>query len=76
MNPQVKDFTSYNTRKKESLNPEDNSLSNTAFRHLKMLDLLDENGFRIFETLREWCRTHSNVVAEGPTSTLQKLASN
>ena len=53
MNPQVKDLTSYNTRKKESLKPEEYSLSNTDFRHLKVLDLLDENGFRTLEMLRD-----------------------
>ena len=53
MNPQVKDFTSYNTKKKESLKPEDYSLSNTDFSNLKVLDLLDENGFRTLETLRD-----------------------
>ena len=53
MNPQVKDFTSYSTRKKESLKPEDYSLSNTDFNNLKGLDLLDENGFRTLETLRD-----------------------
>ena len=53
MNPQVKDFTSYNTRKKESLKPEEYSLSNTDFRHLKVLDLLNKNGFRTLETLRD-----------------------
>ena len=53
MNPQVKDLTSYNTRKKESLKPEEYSLSNTDFRHLKVLDLLNKNGFRTLETLRD-----------------------
>ena len=53
MNPQVKDFTSYNTRKKERLKPEDYSLSNTDFNNLKGLDLLDENGFRTLETLSD-----------------------
>ena len=51
MNPQ-KDFASYNTRKKESLKPEDYSLS-TDFRHIKVLDLLDENGFMTLETRRD-----------------------
>ena len=53
MNPQVKDFTSYNTKKKESLKPEDYSLSKIDFSNLKVLDLLDENGFRSLETLRD-----------------------
>ena len=53
MNPQVKDFTSYNTRKKECVKPEDYSLSNTDFSNLKVLYILDENGFRTLETLRD-----------------------
>ena len=52
-NPQIKDFTSYNTRKKTSLNPEDYGLSNTNFRHLKVLDLLDENELKTLETPKD-----------------------
>ena len=53
MNPQVKDFTNYNTKKKESLKPEDYSLSNTDFSNLKVLDIFDENGFKTLKTLRD-----------------------
>ena len=42
-NPQVEDFTYYDNRSKASLIPKNYGLLNTNFRHLKVLDLLDED---------------------------------
>ena len=52
-NPKVKAFTSYSNRKKSKFIPNDYGLSNTEFRHLKVLDFLDENGFESLTVLKD-----------------------
>ena len=52
-NPQVKDFTSCNTNKKTSLNPEDYGIINIDIRLLKVLELLAVNRFKTLETLKD-----------------------
>ena len=38
---------------REHINPQDYGLSRTKFRHLKVLDLLDEDGVKPLETLKD-----------------------
>ena len=49
------DFSSYNEKenRKKHINPLDYGLSRTKFRHLKVLDLLDENGIKPLENLKD-----------------------
>ena len=54
MNPQVADFLTYNTNKrKDCLEPQDYGLPSNDFRHLKVLDFLDENGVKTVESLKD-----------------------
>ena len=53
----VEDFSTYKwkvNKKKEHLDPQDFGLSKTDFRHLKVLDLLDENGVKTLNSLKDY----------------------
>ena len=51
----VEDFSTYKSRvnKKEHLHPQDYGLSKNETRHLKVLDLLDEDGVKILNSLKD-----------------------
>ena len=52
-NPQVKEFTNYGETEKKILEPESFGLSNDDCRHRKLLDLLDEIGFKPLTVLND-----------------------
>ena len=53
--PEVADYFTYKGKvnKKGHINPQDYGLSRNEFRHLKVLDLLDEDGVKPLETLKD-----------------------
>ena len=59
-NPQVKDFTNIHTKKEPSLKPKDYGHSITGSRHAKVLNLLDEEGFKTIEMLKDEQGTSRN----------------
>ena len=50
----AEDFSTFKWRvdKKEHLDPPDYGLSNNKLRHLKVLDLIDENGVKTLNSLK------------------------
>ena len=53
--PEVGDYFTYKWKvnKREHINPQDYGLRGTKFRHFKVLDLLDEDGVKPLETLKD-----------------------
>ena len=53
--PEVGDYFTYmwKVNGREHINPQDYGLSRTKFRHIKVLDLLDEDGVKPLETLKD-----------------------
>ena len=53
--PEVEDYFTYKWKvnNKGHINPEDYGLSRNEFRHLKVLDLLNEDGIKPLETLKD-----------------------